>query len=117
MSTSLVHGKLVEDNFVLDSRRCSKIYNKLTGQYFERSLNEIDRWEFVFKYAKKNTDEFECEYDREIAASGPDDKTNYEEGDLRPLSMPKLQGIAKPLGVTGRSKDEIIKRILEAQKG
>ncbi len=117
MSTSLVHGKLVEDNFVLDSRRCSKIYNKLTGQYFERSLNEIDRWEFVFKYAKKNPDEFECEYDREIAASGPDDKTNYEEGDLRPLSMPKLQGIAKPLGVTGRSKDEIIKRILEAQKG
>lgn len=115
--SSLVNGKLVEDNYVLDSRRCNKIINVKTGTEFVRSTNEIDRWEFVFKYAKKNPDEFECEYDREVAADGPDGLTVYEEGDLRPLSMPKLQGIAKPLGVTGRSKDEIIKRILEAQKG
>lgn len=115
--SSLVNGKLVEDNYVLDSRRCNKIINVKTGTEFVRSTNEIDRWEFVFKYAKKNPDEFECEYDREIAASGTEDDKVYEEGDLRPLSMPKLQSIAKPLGVTGRSKDEIIKRILEAQKG
>ncbi len=117
MST-LVHGKLVEDHFVLDSRRCSRIFNTKTGQAFERSTNEIDRWEFLYKYAKKNPDEFECDYDREIAANdGVDGKEQFEEGDLRPLSMPKLQSIAKPLNVTGRSKDEIIKRILEAQKG
>jgi len=117
MST-LVHGKLVEDHFVLDSRRCSRIFNTKTGQTFERSTNEIDRWEFLFKYAKKNPDEFECDFDREVAGDGEEEgKQNFEEGDLRPLSMPKLQSIAKPLNVTGRSKDEIIKRILKAQEG
>ena len=114
-----VHGKLVEDDYVLDSRRCAKIINTKTGNVFERSPLEIDRWEFLFKYAKKNPDEFQCEYDREMA-SRPDDPESlpiYEEAHLRLMSMPELRKIAKPLEVTGVSKDEIIKRILEAQKG
>lgn len=115
--TTMVQGKLVEDNYVLDSRRCAKIFNKLTGNTFERSTNEFDRWEFVYKYAKKNPDEFECEYDREIATGGPDLEHEFDESELRPMSMPSLQKVAKPLGVTGRSKEEIIKRILDAQKG
>lgn len=113
--SNLVNGKLVEDNYVLDSRRCNKIINTKTGTEFERSTNEIDRWEFLFKYAKKNPDEFECDYDREIANQEPGSKSNYQEGDLKVMSMPTLQKVAKPLGVTGRSKEEIIKRILDAQ--
>lgn len=114
-----VLGKLVEDVYVLDSRRCSKIINKATGNVFERSPLEIDRWEFVYKHAKKNPDEFECEYDRQIAAKDGEEDTPYiyEESHLRVMSMPQLRKIAEPLGVTGVSKDQIIKRILEAQKG
>lgn len=112
-----VNGKLVEDEYLIDSKRCAKIYNKLTGNVFERSLQETDRWEFVYKYAKKNPDEFECEYDREILTDGKPTNHIYDESDLRPMSMPALKKIAEPLQVTGRSKDEIIKRILEAQKG
>lgn len=111
-------SKLVEDNFVLDSRRCCKISNTQTGNEFFRSPLEIDRWEHLYKYAKKHPDEFVCEYDASIAPASddPEHLPVFEESHLRTMSMPELRKIGLPLKVTGVSKDEIIKRILGAQE-
>lgn len=106
---------LVKPEYVIDSRRCSKIFNKKSGNVFERNLETSARWDMVYQYAAKNPDEFECEFDRDITKLDEKGGVIYDLALLRTKNMPELQKIGKLFGVTGRSKDEIMSRILKAQ--
>lgn len=107
--------QLVKEEYIIDSRRCSRIYNKKSGNYFDRNLEASAKWEMLYQYAAKNPDEFECDFDREINKTNDNGDVVYDMALLKTKTMPELQKIAKPFGVTGRSKEEIISRILKAQ--
>ncbi len=100
----------------LDARRCARIINKKSsGAVFDRNLEPTAKWPILYAYAKLNQDEFDVEYDSDIAPVDSKGDVIYDNSLLRTKNMPELHKIGSKFGVTGRSKDEIISRILKAQ--
>lgn len=105
----------VEDEYIIDCKRCSEIINKITGNVFKRNLDPSAKWVLTYKNAKLNQDEFECVYDKEILKSDDDGNIIWNKEQLESMNMPELQKIGRGLSVTGRSKVELIDRILKKQ--
>lgn len=104
----------VEEKYLIDSKRCCLVVNKLTGREFQRSDKPYDKWEILYTNAAKRPDEFECYYDKAITKATEFDK-RYTTEELEGYGMPKLREIGRALGVTGNSKRTIIQNILEMQ--
>lgn len=109
-----LEDKLVEDIYLIDSKRCCLIVNKETGREFKRSLTPQDKWELVYFRSVKHPEEFECHYDKAIT-KGEELDRRYSKEELDTYSMPELRKIGKMFGVTGVSLNAIKTNIMEAQ--
>ena len=97
---------------VLNSQRCIKVINKLTGAEFERDPDPRAGWEFLYQRAAIHPEEFECIYSKQKDEHG---KILYTEADLKILDVAQLQTIANGMGLSGRGKKELILNILSGQ--
>lgn len=97
---------------VLNSQRCIKIINKITGMEIERDPDPRAGWEFLYQRASLHPEEFDCIYCKEKDAQG---KIMYSEADLKILDVAQLQQIANSMGIGGRGKKELILNILSGQ--
>jgi len=116
--------RLVEPEIVAESRRCIRIFNKISGLEYLRKLDENAHWETLYKYAKKNPNVFDCEMETADAAplneEGPllnkDGVVIYTEAELLERNIMQLRELGKAYGLTGRQKSQLIVDIMKAQR-
>lgn len=104
-----------ETEYTINAQRCKRIYNKQTDQEALRPENRIaPYWRNLFVYAVDHPQEFDLEYDSEVAKQVMGEYM-WQEKELREKSVPDLRKICTKLGTTGQGKDEMVKNILLAQ--
>jgi len=113
---AVTSSKIIEDQDLANSNRCSTIVNKRSGLEFHRSSNPLDQWPLVFVYASKKPEEFELIFDRELASPvNSDGIIMWTKEDLMSKSMPSLREIGVNFSVTSNSKEKLADLILKAQ--
>ena len=120
--TSTNTSQVLEPSLVAESRRCRMIRNIHSGNELLRKLDGNSKWEIVYKHAKTNPLDFELEFDDQDAPEpeegrlvGDHGETIYTEAELLERNVPQLRAIADPMKVQGRSKTELITKIMRAQ--
>lgn len=104
----------LSEKTILNARRCVSVRNRHSGLTFKREDMSAMDWAMLFDRAFRNPDEFESNYDAELAK----DVTaayKYTEEELRPKTLRDLKSIALERGATGENKNELIKNIVAAQ--
>jgi len=107
-------GKASRDE--IDSRRCSEIINTITGNVFKRNLDPSAKWILLYLHARKHHQEFECVYEKESFDVDTDGNIIWKKDELESMVFKDLKNIGLNFSVTGRSKDELIGRILKKQE-
>lgn len=104
----------VEEKYLLESTRCNKITNKITGHEFVRNLDKACRWDLIYTHAAKHPEEFECEFDRNPTWAESEGH-RFSKEELEQMSMPQLRSIGKEYGIIANSLQVIRERIMKAQ--
>jgi len=103
--------KLVESQYLADSKRCFRITNLMTGVVYERTGEESQRWPILYKRAALEPTCFERSFDK--LADELDHI--YTEEELKSMDIKRLKEIASVFGSTAKGKLFLIKDILASQ--
>ena len=115
MSTTVYDPMLyVDESTYLESRRCCKIKNLKSGISFERTDEDLQRWELLFDQAYKHPDTFRCEYDRGATKSS-ETGHRFTRAELENMNGGQIRHWIKMYGLDVKTKIEAIPLILQLQ--